>query len=62
MNAVLTHVYLIRTGRWNASWSLNCQLCDAATAACVVAMLQPSALAFELAYFWGIGAALSCRD
>jgi hypothetical integral membrane protein (TIGR02206 family) len=33
-------------------------LCDAATAACVVALLRPRPAAFELAYFWGLGATL----
>src|SRR5947207_2462501 len=58
LNVVLTHVFLLATGQWDKTSSLNCQLCDAATAACIVALLSSSPLAFELSYFWGLGAAL----
>src|SRR6266700_2711363 len=52
-NAAWTHVHYAATGKWDATFALNCQLCDAAVAACVVALLRPSGTAFELAYFWG---------
>lgn len=58
LNVIFTHVWLLASGRWDKTWSLNFQLCDAATAACIVALLSSSPLAFELAYFWGLGAAL----
>jgi hypothetical integral membrane protein (TIGR02206 family) len=58
VNAVATQVWLVRAGKWTAASSLPLQLCDAAIVASVVASLRPSPLAFELAYFWGLGAAL----
>src|SRR6476646_2858647 len=58
VNAILTHVWLLYAGTWDKTWALNFQLCDAATAACVIALLRPSPLAFELSYNWGLGAAL----
>lgn len=58
VNVAATHVYLLATGHWSTSGALNCQLCDAATAAAVFAMFKPTSLAFELTYFWGLGAAL----
>jgi hypothetical integral membrane protein (TIGR02206 family) len=57
-NAAWAHAWLAASGQWDARWALNCQLCDAALFACVVALLRPSAIAFELACFWGLGATL----
>jgi hypothetical integral membrane protein (TIGR02206 family) len=57
-NAVVTHVSLLRDGQWDEALHLNLHLCDAATAACVVALLYPGVAAFELAYFWGLVATL----
>jgi hypothetical integral membrane protein (TIGR02206 family) len=57
-NAVFTQVWFLATGPYDFTWMLPLQLCDAAIVASTFALLRPRPLAFELTYFWGLGAAV----
>ena len=58
LNQVVWHVRAAAVGTWTLDHYLPLQLCDAAVLASVLALLRPRPLAFELAYFWGLGGTL----
>ena len=45
-------------GGLHASYSLPMQFCDWVLIACLIALIRPSLLATEIAYFWGLGGTL----
>ena len=54
-NEVIWHIYQINTGTWELTESLPLHLCDAAIFVSLVALLTRKQVAYELAYFWGLG-------
>ncbi len=56
--AVVLYLDELRNGWLQATTSLPMQLCDWVLIACLIALFRNSALASEIAYFWGFGGTL----
>lgn len=57
-NEIFIHVAAIQAGEWRYTWALPLHLCDLSLIALMVALLGKSQIAWELAFFWGIGGSI----
>ena len=57
-NEIYIHAAAIAAGQWRMSWALPLHLCDLSFFAVMVALIWKNQVAWELAYYWGIGGSI----
>lgn len=57
-NELYLQIAAVQAGDWRLSWALPLHLCDLSLFALVTALLGNCQVAWEIAYYWGIGGSL----
>lgn len=57
-NEIYIHAAAISFGEWRVSWALPLHLCDLSLLAVMVALIWKNQIAWELAFYWGLGGSI----